>query len=344
MSDDTQSPSPYYKIINPCNYRFDTCASVLCAAGTVSPAAWVAREKAMLPRPVDIIKTGNVLGEGVQWHTGSGTLWWTDIQARRLHSYHPASGRQTQYPTPERLCSFAFVQGETQLIAAFENGFAFYEYTSQTVRWLSRPEEALAATRFNDGKTDRQGRFWSGTMVETGDPATLAQGSLYSLDGDLETHKHAAGIGIANGLCWTPDSNYMYFADSARRVIYRYDFDREAGTLAARRVFVQTPAGAFPDGAEVDVDGCVWSAHWGAGKVVRYTPAGKIDLEILLPVSQPTCVTFGGDDHDLLFVTTARDGLDNDTLRRQPQAGDIFIYRAGIAGLPPTTFIKTVIN
>ena len=289
---------------------------------------------------VDIIKVGNTLGEGVQWNDMTETLWWTDIQERLIYSYHPTSGRLFQSSTPERLCSFGFVMDRPEIIAAFDRGPALYDPVSKDIDWLECPEGSIAGIRFNDGKVDRQGRFWTGTMVEAGDPVIHAEGNLYCLDSECRLTVHESDIGISNGLCWSPESDRMYFADSCRRMIYVYDFESESGTIENRKIFVLTENGAFPDGADIDCDGCLWSAHWGAGQVIRYTPAGQKDIVLDLPVSQPTCVAFGGTDLGLLYVTSAKEGLDKAALFREPDAGSVFVYQVGIYGLPASRFIR----
>ena len=294
----------------------------------------------MKPKLIYIIGAGNTLGEGVQWDDVSETLWWTDIQARLIYNYHPDSGRLVKYSTPERLCSFGFVENKPEFVVAFDRGFALYNPVSKYINWLKCPEGSGAGIRFNDGKVDRQGRFWAGTMVEGRDPTIFPEGNLYSLDRTYRLRKQESNIGISNGLCWSPVSDCLYFADSSRRVIYNYDFDPESGTIDGRKVFVITESGAFPDGADIDCEGCLWSAHWGAGKVVRYTPAGRADIVLELPVSQPTCVTFGGSDLDLLFITSAKEGLEGAELYKQPHAGDVFVFQAGFSGLPTSRFIQ----
>ena len=294
----------------------------------------------MKPELIDIIKVGNTLGEGPQWNGRTETLWWTDIQERLIYSYHPASGRLFSSSAPERLCSFGFVMGRPEIIAAFDRGLALYHPVSKDIDWLDCPEGSGAGIRFNDGKVDRQGRFWTGTMVEAGDPLIRPEGNLYCIDAEYRLTVHESGIGISNGLCWNPESDRMYFADSCRRVIYSYDFESGSGTLENRNIFVLTGNGAYPDGADIDCNGCLWSAHWGAGQVVRYTPAGRKDMVLDLPVSQPTCVAFGGPDLDLLYITSAKEGLDKDALFREPDAGNVLVYQVGIVGLPASCFIQ----
>jgi sugar lactone lactonase YvrE len=285
--------------------------------------------------PVRIIEAGNTLGECPVWDARTQSLWWTDIQERRLFR-HAQDGTVTRFATPERLCSFGLTQDDGVLIAAFESGIALYEPEKQSVTWLARPP-LPAGVRFNDGRVDRQGRFWSGTMAEGDGAAPL--GTLYCLDRARALTEHESGIAISNSLCWSPDGTRLYFADSPRRTIFVYDFDTRAGTLSNRRIFAATPEGAYPDGANVDAEGYLWSAQWGASRVVRYAPDGAIDSVIDLPTEQPSCIAFGGPDLDLLFVTTARDGLAPDTIARQPHCGDVFVYKVASKGLPDGRFV-----
>ena len=286
---------------------------------------------------VDVVAVSNILGEGVLWNARTARLWWTDIQARRLFRYDPITRTLDKIATPERLASFAFVAGSERLIAAFESGLALYDPASGTVDWLYRLEPGAVAIRFNDGRTDRQGRFWAGTMVEGDGPEPL--GRLYCLERYGHVTRQSDPVFIANALCASPDGRQLYFADSTQRTIFAYDLDTASGALSGRRVFAQTPPGAFPDGAVVDRDGFIWNAHWGAGRVVRYAPDGSIDTVVDIPASQASCVAFGGTGLDLLFVTSAREGLNSDMLLRQPSAGNLFVYKTDAVGLSDAEFV-----
>jgi sugar lactone lactonase YvrE len=274
----------------------------------------------------------NTLGEGIQWDVETKAVWWTDIQERTILRYLPSTGALDTFAMPERVGSFGLIERSDNIIAAFESGFAIADLTGTIVRWLGKPDAALPGVRFNDGRVDRQGRFWAGSMVET-DPRD-ARGNLYCTGKDGAVQRRESGIIISNGLCWSPDSRRMYFADSPLRSIYVYDFDARAGSIANRRVFAHTPDGAHPDGATVDAEGYLWSAHWGAGQIVRYRPDGSVDRSLPVPASQPTCVAFGGADLDLLFVTSARENLSETALAGQPDAGNVFIYKMDVKGLP----------
>jgi L-arabinonolactonase len=280
--------------------------------------------------PIEILDTRNIVGEGILWDWRRSQLWWTDIPGRKLYRYDWNSTTTQILDTPERVGSFGLVEGSETLIVAFASGVALYDPYQKSVEWMARPEEIIPGIRFNDGRVDRFGRFWSGTLIEGGSHAN--GGTLYSVSTG-ELRRHFSGIAISNGLCLSPDGALMYFADSATRTIRVFEMLEPAGTLGNSRVFAQTPEGSAPDGAAIDTEGCMWSAHWGGSCVVRYTPDGRIDRTLHVPTRQPTCVCFAGPDLDILCVTSAREGMTEETLRADAHAGSVFFYRAGVQGL-----------
>ena len=290
---------------------------------------------------IDIVDTGNTLGECILWDERTQSAWWTDIHESRLYRYTLAEKTLQEYALPGRLCSFGFIANDERLVCAFAEGFALYNPESGARHWLYQPEAGFTGTRFNDGRVDRQGRFWSGPMVEN-EPALDAagepvMGSLYWVS--PQGHGKTLGnIHIANSLCWSRDGGIVYFADSPTGQIRAWDFDVATAAFSKERVLARTPAGSSPDGSIIDAENCLWNAHWGGSMVVRYSPQGEVMAEIDLPVSQPTCPCFGGPDLDLLFVTSARENLDEAALSQQPEAGNVFIYRTPYKGLPESRY------
>jgi sugar lactone lactonase YvrE len=218
-------------------------------------------------------------------------------------------------------------------VLATENSFAFWDEING-LQPIVEPEAGKTVARFNDGKVDRQGRFWAGTMTEDEDTS-----SLYRLDADHTVHTMESGVMIANGLGWSPDQKRMYFTDSPRRLICVYDYDAASGNIENRRVFVEVPeVEGVPDGLTIDVEGCIWSAHWGGWKVTRYDPQGKVMEVIQMPVEFPTSCFFGGPDLSTLFITSARVTLDEAGRQAQPLAGDVFQVATDTKGFPAVKY------
>ncbi len=289
--------------------------------------------------PSGTIAVGNGLGECVLWDDEAGQLLWTDIPGHRLYTHDPSTGTTEYVEFDEDLCSFGFIAGRRDLVCAFQSGIANVARDGRVGNWRYRLPEA-DRVRLNDGRVDRQGRFWVGSMMANEGNRTTngVSGELFCLDAAGDVRGHLRGIRISNSICWSPEGDVMYFGDSPRRQIYAFDFDAESGTLSNRRVFAHTPLGTVPDGSTVDAEGFLWNAEWGNGRVVRYAPDGTVDSVVQLPVSHLTCVAFGGPDLSTLYVTTARYGLSEDALLAEAQAGDVFAFSTSVRGLPEVRY------
>lgn len=275
------------------------------------------------------LEVNNRLGEGIVWHAPSQSIWWTDIHGCGLYRATWPEQVVQKWQTPERLTAFSIIDLQPlKLMVTFASGFAFYWPESQQVEWIARPEAELKGNRFNDGRVDRQGRFWAGTMVEE----PLGQkGTLYRLDGSTATSV-TKELSIPNALCWSPDGRTMYHADSPSGAINQYDFDPTSGEIANKRLFASMPQGE-PDGAITDADGNLWVALWAGQGVAKFNSDGALQGVLELPVSQPTCVAFGGPQRNLLFVTSATEGLSDMQCEQEPLAGAVFVYQTPFQGL-----------
>jgi sugar lactone lactonase YvrE len=289
-----------------------------------------------MPKLLDIIETRNILGEGPHWNAADARLWWTDIHASRVFRLDPATRAVDTIEMPERVGCLTFCEGaEHILLVAFESGLGLYHLAGGRIDWLCRPEAGATGRRFNDGRVDRQGRFWVSTMIEDGALAAPGSAGLFCLDQAGQFTQHVAGVEIGNGICFSPDGGTLYFADSPRQTIHAYELHTQTGRIAGRRHFASVREG-FPDGAAVDEEGCMWSARWGAGCVVRHAPDGAVLETLPVPVSQPTCVAFGGADLRLMFVTSARDGL----CGAGPREGALLVYETAVAGLADQRYFR----
>ena len=283
---------------------------------------------------IDVAVAGtDILGECPLWDERSSTLWWVDSRAPAIKCVTPGNGTGTDHPLPEAIGSIAFCESG-RLLAATKSGIGFFDAASGVLETIARPESHLPDNRFNDGRCDRQGRFWAGTMSDVRrDPV----GTLYRMDESFTCTPLRNAIVIPNSLAWSPDGRTMYFADTMRHTIWAWDYDPATGDATRERVFADTGAGR-PDGSCVDADGCLWNAEYGGWRLVRYTPAGKVDRTIALPVANPTCCCFGGDALDLLYVTTARQRLTPGELAAQPLAGSVLALRPDATGLAESRF------
>jgi len=282
---------------------------------------------------IEIIPCQCQLGEGVLWHAQQQAIYWLDIESELLFKYSLATKNLEQFSLPYRLASFAFTATDNEIIAAFAQGIARYNIKTSTLTWLSQPELSITGNRLNDGKTDRQGRFWVGSIVEQAQSATQ-QAYLYCVDEHGQCQQKMSQLSISNGLCWNKDGTVLYHTDSPSHAIYQYDYCQESTNITNKRLFATTADNAFPDGATVDGQDYLWSAQWGSSKVVRYDHLGNIDAVLTLPISNPSCVAIGGKNLDLLIVTTAKQGLTPLALKAEPLAGNLFIYQlTGVTGL-----------
>ena len=261
-----------------------------------------------------LVDSRDRLGECPIWDEREQCLWWVDIHGQAIRRFSSAI---ESFPVPERVGSLAFSE-QGGLLAAMHSGI--YIWDNEASRLLAPMPANGATQRFNDGRCDRAGRFWVGTLQEPDFPPT---GRLFCLNGgNLELRRRA--IAVPNSLAWSPDGRTMYFADSPRHKIWAFDYDLETGEASRERLFA-APHPGFPDGSCVDADGCLWNAEYGAARVVRYTPAGKIDRVIDMPVKEPTCCCFGGAKLDTLYITSAN-------------GGGVFALVPGATGLPESRF------
>jgi sugar lactone lactonase YvrE len=289
-----------------------------------------------------LLEARNGTGESPVWHAGEQALYWVDIPARTLHRWDAQSGAFAQWEAPQMLgCIASHPAGGW--IAGLESGL-FHLTTGQgstlQSQSLASVAHALPGMRFNDGRCDRQGRFIAGTMLLDMAPARPV-GRLYSYAG-AALHMLLDDLIVPNGLAFSPDGRTMYLSDSHPSVqkIWSFDYDTNTGTPSNRRVFVDmTPLPGRPDGAAVDEDGCYWICGNDAGLVHRFTPAGKLDRSLAVPVKKPAMCAFGGKSLDTLFVTSIRPtGID---LSDQPLAGGVFLLRPGVRGLPEPAYSPT---
>lgn len=294
---------------------------------TLPPALPLSGASLQADSPVCIWDLKARLGEGPVWSRITGKLWFVNILGRRIHSYDPASGATASWPVPVRPCFLA--PTETQdILAGMEDGIYRFSPGTGELTCLRRVEEDKPGTRLNDGHVDQKGRLWFGSM-DDGEEQPL--GSLYSLTAERGLIRHHGGYTVSNGPAVSPDGRTLYECDSGLGVIYVFHIT-EDGDLTDRRIFARLEDGA-PDGLAMDSAGTLWSGVWGGGRIERFRPDGSRLPPVPVPARNVTKVAFGGEDARTVFITTARNGLDDATLAAEPQTGGLFCMRTDTPGL-----------
>jgi sugar lactone lactonase YvrE len=285
------------------------------------------------PQVACIADVKAVLGEGPVWVAGERALYWVDINARKIFRFDQA-GALSSWETPMRVGSLA-PRAAGGFVAGTNEGLVFIDLEDGRFDRLGNPEASRPDNRFNDGKVDRSGRFWAGTMD---DKEKEAAGTLYRLDPDLRWTSIDSGYRVTNGPAFSPDGRVMYHNDSARRVTYAFDLD-QAGKASNRREFARYGGDdGFPDGMTVDAEGCLWIAFWDGWCLRRLSPDGERLVELPMPIQRPTSCAFGGEQLDRLFITSARRDLQGTELDKQPFAGGLFAADVGVTGIADLPF------
>ncbi|TMV04232.1 SMP-30/gluconolactonase/LRE family protein [Ruegeria sediminis] len=271
----------------------------------------------------------DILGECPVWDDQSETLWWVDIRCPAIRRYDPTTLRTETWEMPEMVGAIALTTGDC-LVVALGSRIVLWKAGATRFDTIAELPAIIPDHRFNDGRVDRQGRFWVGTMNNI---TRAPEGTLYRLDGNRLTAVRD-GICIPNALSWSPDGNVMYFADSLEHGIDAYDIHGDSGRISNRRRFADCAPPAFPDGAATDTEGHVWYAEFNGGRIVRRAPDGRISSAIETPVDRPTACCFGGPELKTLYVTTASQNMTDKEKAAAPLAGALLAFDVGIAGLP----------
>ena len=279
----------------------------------------------------------DILGESPLWNENEQALYWVDIRRPALRRLDHASGRIKTWTLPDLVGSIALCD-DGRLLVTLPEQIAAFDPATGSLATIAIPSTRIPGHRFNDGRCDRQGRFWVGTMHNL---TRAPEGVLYRLDHRRRLDAMHSGICIPNCLAWSPDGRTMYFADSLLYTIFAYDFDPIAGDMSGKRVFATSQAPAFPDGSTVDAEGCLWNAEFNGWRVVRYAPDGRIDRVIEVPTHRPTCCAFGGPNLDILYITTASQQMSADELAQQPLAGALLAVDVGVRGLVEPRFLDS---
>ncbi|MDM0117342.1 SMP-30/gluconolactonase/LRE family protein [Variovorax sp. J22R133] len=284
-----------------------------------------------------VVHAKDQLGETPLWCPHTEKIWWIDIERPKLQSFDERTGQHDvhRFDHSTFLGSLA-LHRQGGFVVALDNSLHRFDPSTSALKHIVDVEAADKGTRLNDGRCDHRGRLWIGTM-----DAAIEKplGSFYRVEASGSVQWLFDDIIVTNSVTTSPDDRTLYMSDTRRFKIWAFDLDPDDGVLSNRRVFADyAQEKGRPDGAVVDSEGCLWNAVFAGHRVIRYTPAGKVDRVIELPVTNPTCVCFGGPDLSTLYVTTATKMIAPEVLANEPLAGALLAVDVGVKGLPEAMF------
>ena len=276
------------------------------------------------------------LGEGPFWDHESEQLFWVDIEAGILHGHNLNTAKNSEWGFDEMIGAVIPVSAG-KLLLAMETGITTFNYQTNELKRLHILENSDQNLRFNDGKCDPIGNLWIGTMHKNLKPG---YGNLFKIDNELRVTLQIKNTSISNGITWSPDKTKFYYIDTAVYEVWEYDFDVLDGKISNRRTLFKIPKSyGGADGMTIDREGMLWIAHWGDSCVRRWNPkTGEVVGKIAVDAPHVTSCCFGGKDLKTLYITTARSGLSENSLKLYPQSGGLFSYKAKVGGFKVNCF------
>lgn len=274
--------------------------------------------------------TRDMLGEGTLWSARDDALYWVDILAPAVQRLRLRDGTVARFPMPEPV-GWLVERARGGFVAGLKSGFAELDLEPFAIRHVADPEPEFPDNRMNDGKADRDGNIWCGTMDMREEHV---RGALYRMRPDRSWAVMDRDYMVTNGPAFSPGGEHLYHNDTVQRIVYRFRVAPDGG-LSGREIFIRFDEGdGYPDGMTTDAEGGLWIAHWGGSRISRFRPDGSLDRAIALPARQVTNMAFGGAGLDRLFVTSARVGL-NDPADAD---GALFEVETGVKGVAPGIF------
>ncbi len=282
--------------------------------------------------PVSVARLGATLGEGPVWIARDAALWFVDIKQKKIHRFDPSRAALESWDAPGQV-GWVLPADDGGLIAGLQGGLHRFDPATGAFNLLHAVETDMPGNRLNDATTDAEGRIWFGSMD---DSEAADTGRIYRFECGVVSDTGLAPVSITNGPALSPDGRLLYHTDTLGQVIHVCDV-ADDGSLSNSRPFVRiAPGEGFPDGPIVDAEGCLWTGLFAGWEARRYAPDGTLLERIRFPVANVTKLAFGGEDLRTVYATTAAKGLDAEAWATQPEAGDLFAFRADVTGLPVT--------
>ena len=283
------------------------------------------------PAPDRVVDCRCHTGEGPLWNQEDEMLYWVDTPNGLLYRYDPNREVHERCYWTGTIGGFT-VQEDGSLLL-FKDGGCIERWHDGATETVVNGIEREAASRFNDAIADPRGRVFCGTM-----PTDSQSGSLYRVDTDGAVTHLLDELDIPNGMEFSSSIDTLHVTESEPGRIHSFAYDKSIGELSNRSVFLDIGnETGVPDGLTIDEEGCIWSARWNGGCLVRYAPDGTELRRVEFPARKVSSVTFGGEQYDRAYVTTALGPGEGPAGERDAEgngAGTVFALRPEITGVP----------
>ncbi|WP_158838344.1 SMP-30/gluconolactonase/LRE family protein [Polaribacter sp. L3A8] len=278
------------------------------------------------------------LGEGAIWNYKTQELYWVDIEGKKLNIYNPVSKTNKVLNTTSRIGTVVPFT-EKEAMVALEDGVHKMNLQTGESALFTDMKSELPGSRLNDGKCDPAGRFWVGSMhleQET------AKANLYTITSENILQRKIDSVTISNGIVWTSDKKTMYYIDTPTSTIKSFDYNNETGEISNGKIAVEIPTSlGFPDGMTIDEENMLWVGMWNGNAVIRFNPkTGKVVSKIEVPAHNITSCAFGGENLDILYITSASVDMTAKEIEKYPLAGSVFKVKPGVKGVKSNFYIE----
>lgn len=285
-------------------------------------------------------KINSKLGEGALWNYKTQEFYWVDIERKTLNIYNPKTKTNKVIKTPSRVGTVV-PYTKQQAVVALEDGIYKINLENGDLKQISNVESDITENRFNDGKCDPKGNLWVGSMHLK---ESLPNANLYKVKPNGETTKMVDSVTISNGIVWSKDTKKMYYIDTPSKSIKSYDYDIETSTISNEKIAVNIPESlGYPDGMTIDENDTLWVGLWNGNAVAQFDPkTGELISKIEVPAHNVTACAFGGENLDILYITTSTNDMTDEERKKYPLAGSIFKYKPGVKGVPAFFFGEAI--
>ncbi|HIC31487.1 MAG TPA: SMP-30/gluconolactonase/LRE family protein [Flavobacteriaceae bacterium] len=285
-------------------------------------------------------KVNSKLGEGALWNYKTQEFYWVDIEGKTLNIYNPKTKTNKVIKTPSRVGTVV-PYTKLQAVVALEDGIYKINLENGDLKQISNVESDVTENRFNDGKCDPKGNLWVGSMHLK---ESLPNANLYKVEANGVTTKMVDSVTISNGIVWSKDTKKMYYIDTPSESIKSYDYDIETSTISNEKIAVNIPESlGYPDGMTIDENDTLWVGLWNGNAVAQFDPkTGELISKIEVPAHNVTACAFGGENLDILYITTSTNDMTEEERKKHPLAGSIFKYKPGVKGVTAFFFGEAI--